>query len=377
MKKVLLSTSALALVGAVATPAAAAEWEVDVGGFSTQLVYFGSADVDGVDTDYDGVDVLSNTEIRFRPSITLDNGLKIGADIQLEGNTSSDTIDESFVSIDGSFGRIQIGSENSAGYTMTFTAPDESLLPINSGSVSVFVPLTTGAPVETLDDAFRGPLGSSFVENNRNNDAQRITYFSPRFAGLQVGASYARDDQQDSSEAVDLNGEIGNYFDVGVNYVNSFGGVDVAVSGRWGIATNDAPNSDNPQVYAIGANVGFAGVTVGGTFAEQNNAGNNDATGYSAGIAYNTGPWGVSFSYYSGEGVNDQVFDSDLNQCEVLGCDETYEAFSLGVSYALAKGVQLGAFGIYVDGEEETGDAGGAGDDFDGFAIGTGIAISF
>ena len=37
------------------------------------------------DFDFDGVDVSTNTEIFFLPSITLDNGIKIGANIQLEG----------------------------------------------------------------------------------------------------------------------------------------------------------------------------------------------------------------------------------------------------------------------------------------------------
>ncbi len=117
MKKVLLGTSALALAGAFAFPAASAEWNVRVGGFMTQAVAFGSADAN-FSGDYDGIDVLSNTEIFFLPSITLDNGLKFGANVQLEGNTNgSDLIDESYMFIKGSFGEILLGSENSAGYT--------------------------------------------------------------------------------------------------------------------------------------------------------------------------------------------------------------------------------------------------------------------
>ena len=102
MKKVLLGTSAIALAGAMAMPANAAEWDVRVGGYYNAMVAYGSTDLPtGNTADFDGVDVSTNTEIFFLPSITLDNGIKIGANVQLEGETSGDTIDESYVYIKG------------------------------------------------------------------------------------------------------------------------------------------------------------------------------------------------------------------------------------------------------------------------------------
>jgi len=50
MKKVLLGTTAAALVGAMALPASAAEWTVRVGGFMEQYVAY--ADVDGLSGDF-------------------------------------------------------------------------------------------------------------------------------------------------------------------------------------------------------------------------------------------------------------------------------------------------------------------------------------
>ena len=123
MKKVLLGTSALALAGAFASPAASAEWTVRVGGYMEQYVAFATSDAN-FSGDYDGIDSKQDTEIFFAPSITLDNGIKFGANVQLEANTNSDQIDESFMFIKGSFGEILLGSENSAGYKMTYAAPD-------------------------------------------------------------------------------------------------------------------------------------------------------------------------------------------------------------------------------------------------------------
>lgn len=387
MKKILLGTSALALVGA-ATTANAAEWDVKIGGYMEQHLAYASVNVDGfTGDDFDGIDVKQDAEIHFKPSITLDNGIKIGVDIQLEGNTSGDTIDESFLFISGSFGQVLLGNENSAGYKMTYAAPDVSFVNVSSPSTTAFVPFSgtvtndnngdgdttdLGEVLNVGDDIFRGTLGTTYLENGRNNDAARITYFTPRFAGFQLGASYARDAFDDSNAQQNLNGNsLNNIFDIGANYVNSFGGVDLAVSARWGIASDDSIGGDDPEVWGAGANVGFAGVTVGGSFAEQNGTALQDGTAFDAGISYETGPWGFSFTYFSGENVDNE------NATALTGNDETQDAYLLAATYKVAKGVKVQAFGAYIDFEEETGDLGGTGDDVDGFVIGTGIKVNF
>lgn len=396
MKKALLGTSAIALASAFATSAHAVDWEVKVGGYMEQYAAYAAPDVDGITGDkFSGVDSKMDAEIFFLPSITLDNGLKIGANVQLEGNTDGDQIDESYLFIDGSFGRVLLGSENSAGYLMHYGAPDVTFVNVNSGSLGNWIPFSgtvTGVradngSVDSLgvgNNIFRGTLGSTYLENGANNDAQRFTYFTPRFAGFQLGASYARDPRQDDQQQLNLDVQeagLHNIFDVGANYVNSFGGFDLAVSGRWGIATNDDDDlsdtfSDNPQVWAAGLNVGYMGFTVGGSFGEQNNFGNLDGTAWDAGVAYETGPWGISFTYFRGKNVDNENFVPG-----VLSADEKLQQYLLGLSYTLAKGVAVNAFGAYVDFNEELGDAGGpnelTGDDVDGWVVGTGIKISF
>jgi predicted porin len=263
---------------------------------------------------------------------------------------------------------------------MTYAAPNVTGMPINSGSSSAYIPYSgrqTG--VTGIGGLFRNAKGSSFIEVGANNDAQRITYYSPRFAGFQVGASYARDGNQDSSFAGDnINGSpLSNIFDVGANYVNSFGGVDVAVSGRYGIADNDVTGAEDPEVFAFGTNVGFGGFTVGYAFSESNDSGNLDSQGHSAGASYETGPWGVSVTYYRGEGVDaENPFAVNANGNSAN--DETYQAIMIGGSYALASGVSLSLYGMYGEADEETSDSGApGGDDIEGFLIGSAISLSF
>jgi hypothetical protein len=385
MKKVLLGTSALALAGAFASPAASAEWNMRVGGYMEQYVAYADSDANFAG-DFDGIDSKQDAEIWFLPSITLDNGIKFGANVQLEALTNSDQIDEAFMFIKGSFGEVLLGSENSAGYKMPYAAPDVTFINVNSGSTASFIPWSGGG---AGSDLFRGTLGSTYLENARNNDAQRFTYFTPRFSGLQVGASYARDGLQDTNAQIDVDapGTLNDIVDFGANYVNSFGGFDIAVSGRWGFADIEG-QSDDATVWATGLNLGFSGVTVGGSYGQQRGTKGLNMNGevYDAGISYTTGPWGFSFTYLHGEnqgnpeGGKSAGVDSDGVPFKAIAAkaetgDEEVDQFLIGISYDLAKGVNIGGFGAYVDFDDADG---GTGDNsVDGFIIGGGVKIKF
>ncbi len=374
MKKVLMGTSAIALASAFATAAHSAEWNVKVGGYHNQFIGFASVDqANNAGADFDGVDVKQNAEIFFLPSITLDNGLKFGANVQLESNASPDRIDESFLFVKGSFGEINLGSENSAGYKMHYAAPNVAIFGYNSPSTNAFVPWSGGGAANGL---FRGTIASTYLENARNNDSDRITYYTPRFAGFQVGASYARDDNQDNNAQEDANAasSINDLFDIGANYVNDFGGVNVAVSARWGIASQEAAVAgqagNDPTVLGFGANIGFGGVTLGGSWSEQNDSqgGALDGTSYDIGIKYATGPWSFSATYFHGENRDDDVLGT--------GLDEEQDTFGVGINYQLAKGVRLNGFAFYLDFQEDDPNA-ATNRDTDGFVIGTGIGLNF
>lgn len=166
-----------------------------------------------------------------------------------------------------------------------------------------------------------------------------------------------------------------NVFDVGLNYIGDFGPVGIEASGRWGIAQNNLAGGQNPQIWGAGLRVGVAGVTVGGSFAEQNNTAFSDGRAFDVGISYETGPWAMSFTYLNGENADDEQADATL--AVPAGSDENAQQFLAGVSYALAQGITVGGYGAYVDFEEDVGDAGGAGDDVDGIIVGGAIQIEF
>src|SRR5690606_18861891 len=131
MKKTLLASTALVAVAALAAPASAAEKiNVSVGGYMQQ--WFGWAENDSPAED--GFDQKNDTEIHFKGSTLLDNGLEVGIQVELEGQTEGDQIDESYLWVEGGFGRLVMGKENGANYLMHY-APIEAGIGMNRGDI--------------------------------------------------------------------------------------------------------------------------------------------------------------------------------------------------------------------------------------------------
>ncbi len=301
MKKVLLGCTALVAAGIIVAPhvvmAQNKKIDLQLGGYMEQWVGFTSQDDVGGAGDLNGIGTNSDTEVVFHGRTELDNGVTIGVNIQLEGNTSGDQIDESFLYISGDFGRVQLGSENSASYAMNYVAPDVGI-GANSGDQTAWISF---AGVGGSTGTFRGPFGSTVVEPGRANDINRVTYYSRRMSGIQFGASYAPADQEDGFGSFDRDAVIHDIWGVGLNVQETISGIDVAVSGTYGASTGAVGNPD-PESWSVGLNLSFSGFTVGGSYASaEGDIGAGDMNGWDAGVSYGTGPWGVSVTYFHGE----------------------------------------------------------------------------
>ncbi len=370
MKKHLLSTSVIALGVAAAAPAAAQDWNLDWGGYMNQHVAY--ADVSGVATvgrDDDGVGFVSNAEIHFTPSVTLDNGLTFGVNVQLEADNQSGQsyIDETYMTISGDqLGKIIVGSENSAGYLSMIGAPGVTSMYINSPSISGFIPLSLGGNWN-----FRQAGISTYTEVGGNNDVDRITYFTPNFNGFKFGVSYANNNggnavgSHNNSAAASLN----DIFDIGMSYSGSFGGADVSFGARWGTADATAVGAGDVETWGVGARVGFSGFTIGGSYTDNDNdnglAGVGfDQSGWSFGGTYDApGPWAFELLTYQGEWDNTGG----------AGLDSDYQAYRAGASRDLGPGVDWDIYVVYAERDHDD----TVGTDVKGTVIGTAINLSF
>ena len=368
MRKTLFGTTALIAASLAMSGTANAQnnegIQLGVGGYMNNFFAIGDNESDTrVDDNETGH--FSDGEIVFSGEYTLDNGITVGANVQLEAFSTGDQIDENYAYVEGSFGRVQLGSENTAAYLMQYAAPNVGV-PVNSGWVTSFI-----APDGNYSAAqFRRPGGSTF--GDFGNDENTVTYFTPRFAGFQVGASYQptlTGTGEGANFPTNRIGAEGNHgAAVGVNYVNSFNGFDVALSGgyRTILDENPAAFGDEPEQYSAGINLGYGGFTIGGSWAGEDSEtatgvdSNNDGNGFDYGVSYNTGPWGVGFTGFYSETEN-----------PAFAGDDEYQAYQAGVEYTLGAGVTTSLSALYAEYEAA------AGNETDGYNVIGGLALSF
>ncbi|MBO6824936.1 MAG: porin [Sneathiella sp.] len=351
MKKVILGTTALVAASALTAGSASAAEKIklDVGGYlQTSFVV---ADYD-TDNDQLPTDLRHEGEVHFTGETTLDNGLTFGVNIQLEAYTASDQIDETFIYVEGNFGRINVGSENSADYLMHYGSP-------------------APVPAWTLNDpnAEAGGFETPATVSKQVSDADKITYFTPRFSGFQFGVSYTPDGDKETTSGtvyapIAVEGTADEAYSLGANYTGDFDGVSLAASLGYQLLTRSGALEDTDEISA-GVTVGLAGFEVGAAYKFTDNedgANDDERQDWNIGVTYGQGPWKVGVQY---AGIN--------RDGDTANYDGDLAAFVVGGQYILGPGVT--AFGgvQYWDGED--GLEGSEGEDATIFFVGT--ALSF
>jgi hypothetical protein len=394
MKKRLLATTALAAAGLwSATDAALAQQlvragpiDITVSGYHEQMFGFATnqsnrAYVGAASSPNDHVLAIftpggttnrpnrtaqySDSEIWFLAKTTLANGLTIGMDVQLEANTATtgDQIDESYLYVDGSFGRLVLGSENDAAYIMIagYAAPGANRAPgVNESAVTgsfVLIP----ANVSSLDAAYPKvvSLSSAGLRNKgsqNGNDYQRITYYTPRMVGFQLGGSYTPGTIEDINSVVDRRDTAyrTNAWSGAINYVNTFGSFRVAAAAGGSyypkvvgqLASAAAGNKIIDTAYAV--QLGFGPFEIGGAFRNNRHAQHaTDGRAWSGGVRYQSGPIAVAGQWLS-------------SKVDGLTTNSNSDKFDLGMvaaDYTLAPGVELVGAVFYHRSKDEAGAA--------------------
>ena len=371
MKKLLLGTSALVTAGAlISGPAAAAELEASLNGYMEQWFGYRSLDNDGSGpTQVTDFDHTSDAEVIFRARSTLDNGLQVLYEVQLEGNTDGDQIDESYIQLTGSFGQFLMGSENSAQYKMAYAPKDFGISAVSGDNPS-------WADESILGEGggqYRAPWGSAYVEADGScNDDKRLTYFTPRLAGFQFGVSYTPQCGNQDSNAISNAGRVHNVVNIGANYTGNFDQVGIRVSGGFGYGEKPDDNTgSDPSTINFGTNLSYGGFILGAYYADTLSATHspsdasvvthNNNSGFGVGLAYSTGPWGTSLLWRHGE--RDGLASN--NNRDVV------DVFHLAAQYTLGPGVNLRGTIGYTEIEDEGVNS------QDGYYVVGGIAVSF
>jgi hypothetical protein len=373
MKKVLLGTTALLGVGMVAGAAQASDGiKLDVGGFF-QTVYGGVFDKksNGHFGDHHNTDrFLHNAEVHFKGETTLDNGLTVGAHIELEGENAGDQIDKSWVYWSGGFGKVQIGSQDK-------TIGAYCLLPPGAtANFSAFSPASWGS---------NDPIGSNSACADTEGNSQGIVYITPNFSGFQLRVAYTPSGNAEDYTQNGVNGHgtpttpNGTFhhaagFYATYDFAGDGWGVDWGggISHQFAFNHTVAGNNGRSTDYQSGLNVNFGGFGVGVVseyFA--NGGGDNDAWIIGGGLSYGVDAWTVGL-----QGSHGHYNASTANGANGGGHDSLNRIIATG-SYAMGPGVTLDAELGYTWFHDTGGAADPDQDSYHAFDVQVGSALTF
>lgn len=341
MKKILLGGTAIAGMALSMVAAPADALELSLGGKFSAYGVFANQD-DSAGQPGNGLarfDLQRDTEIYFQGESTLDNGLTVGVEVQLNaGGTNAvgggnDRIDEAYLYFSGNWGRVNVGSENGAAYLLQVGAP--SVDPNWDGIEPQYRVYAGGGNAAANNDDY----GMSMGGTGDRGDTEKFTYLSPVFSGFQVGVSYSPSVCEGAVDCtfprggMPLNKGTGNFalkdeWQVGGRYAGEFEGVGVTAGAGYARATlndrNNAGNTigdDNREQWNLGLNLSSAGFTVGGAYFRDNNAqrNNGDTRTWTLGGTYATGPYTVGISYLDSKTELGGGGDDELTRWGVAG----------------------------------------------------------
>ena len=348
MKKVLLGTTAIAVagfvVGSAATANAAEPISVGINGYwKSAMAMINEDNDDGNLSDARNSHALgSDVEMSLSGATTLDNGLTVGFNAQLEGGndaavSSGEAFDEAWFYFSGAFGELRMGKVESARQQAGVT--------FGGGAASNF-------GVNSPFFIFGNGGGNLFTRTNDdgigNEDNVKLVYALPSFNGVNLAVSYAPNDaenQQYGGNTGDAALGLQNNLAVGANYTADFGGGSVTLRGGYEAYVLERCNAsaatqtcnDNPESVNLGAAVSFGSVTIAAdtlttSQVTQTTTGTDrERSDHHVGASYNMGATTISLGWGHSE-----VEQTNLTTDEL-------DLYELAASYVLGPGIDVQA----------------------------------
>lgn len=374
MKKILLATTTL--IGAASLFAGAAMADapkVTLGG--TADFQLGVANQDN-DSSIRSSAFRSDTEVTVRIDGKTDGGLGYGGGVDIETDTTADAdtqgtnASRTFVYVEGNWGRVQGGSD--LGVTNTMKV-DASRIAHGTGGIdgdwyyfSNFAAPASGIVIAKPDLVL--DYGATTLGDETTENANKVSYYTPKFSGFQAGISYLFD-SGNKGQTVGLAdttaGEADNIIGGALSWEGKFDQVGIALgaTGEWGNGQTAA--TEDLRTWQVGGKLSYMGFALAGSYGDWSDslsttAGLDERNFWTAGVSYETGPFGASVTW----------FDSTYEATSTL--DNEFNNLSVGVDYKLAPG-----FTPYAEVSFFDYDPSGTSSDNDGTIFIAGTQLSF
>ncbi len=357
MKNLLLSTAAFAGIALAAiTPAQAADGlSLELGGYAAGYAVY--TDDDAL-SDVRKFDFRKDTEVYLSAETTLDNGLTVGAHLEVQtdrGDNDGVLMEKSYIYMSGGWGRVNFGEEDGVAYLMQVAAP------FNDSKVDGL-----RLDIGTFSAATGGTISYATDDTGYSN---KISYFTPILNGFQAGVSFTPtlDDDVDGIAAARTDNdadEFENAMEGAVRYQGTFEGVDVAVGGGYihsALESQGVVADDDRHTWNVGASIGIADWDFGASYSSTNNGIDDDGDTdiLATGVTYTIGATKLGVTYLNLDSEDAApVADADIDR------------WTAGVSYEYGPGMSLRSAVQYQDAEIGATDS-------DGYQVTLGTVVNF
>ena len=295
-------------------------------------------------SEYNNIDLMGNAEIYFSGKTTLENGLEIGAMVQLKAGTDSDTanhgIDETYMTLDSKIGRFIIGNVKNVSNQMSVTSPSASSIGVQETDFTRILVVPFGFAYNKATYALLDDIST------------KLSYITPTVSDWTFGVSLMPGNKtkgKDSNTLLipDDGIKLFKYgADAAALYEHDFDQFRLSASATYTIykpnlrANGDLNEEKNIKEYGAGVNVGFGNWTVGGSYHYTNMSRDTEAfmnpfanvargAAWDAGVKYTAGPIEAS--------VN--ILQSRAESLTVDGKKDVYTQYQLAGKYTIIKGV--------------------------------------
>ncbi len=298
---------------------------------------------------------VDNSKLKFNVEGKTDPGMEYGLIFVLDGNVDAGkTLRENYLYFGGTWGKTYAGDTYGVEHTMGFGGFSEwgGTGFLDGGVIDRVVNFTTGAPhsVDLVGDTSRDT---------------KLTYFTPRWKGIQIGVSYTPRTEHRGQQIIEARRSVANPkepFDTdsiasGVNFIHKFAsGFEMGLSatsvfGKTHSEFQGALPRKNVASYAFGGSFSYAGIGFGAEYGNNNRShafkegGNKSNAGQwlDFGLSYKWSPsTKLSAGYYYGwrkalgGGVTTPLFKKKARTNGVTAAVDQKLAPGLGVYFEYA-----------------------------------------
>ncbi len=303
--------------------------------------------------------VGNDSQLFLRSGIMTDKKLKYGIITKFEFNVNSNgarenpNLDQMFLFAEGEGGKIEIGNNQAANQQMKFGPAKfargaggingkylESLnLPLNGSFILLAQsPIGHGGYAVNTNNHFRKNNFRALKDNSFDGveDATKLSYFTPEFEGLKLGASYTPNSENSGITTTKYYHNsvvtIRDIISVAANYSEDFDNLSIKISttAEKGKVKKNNNSSKDLFAYDTSTTLNYFGFDIGASFGSWENSlqktneislnNSSRANYYSFGLGYSFGPIAASVT----------SFKSQFQKND-------YQALSLGLDYKLSR----------------------------------------